>query len=84
MTNASAKPTKYPQVAFRAPRLPRYEEALRVRQLKQPDLSLADWCREACDLLAARDLGPADRAHQNRPMPKHKAVPVSSAKPATE
>jgi hypothetical protein len=58
MPRASKKPApkKYPTVCFRALRLSRYQEAIRARRARQPDLSEADWFREACDLLAERDL----------------------------
>lgn len=44
------------KVNFRSKRRPRYEAAIAKRQRYQPDLSAADWYREACDLLASRDL----------------------------
>ena len=44
------------KINFRAKRLATYQEAIAKRQRHQPDLSAADWYREACDLLASRDL----------------------------
>lgn len=45
------------RVMFRARQsLPRYQAAIAKRRIRQPDLSEAAWYREACDLLASRDL----------------------------
>lgn len=51
--------TSTDKVMFRAKRAkPRYLAAIARRQETQPDLTEADWYREACDRLAARDLRP--------------------------
>ena len=55
----------YESIGFRAPRKARYLEAIAKRRERNPDLSEADWYREACDLLAARDLEPLKGARKH-------------------
>jgi hypothetical protein len=50
--------TETAKINFRAKRAATYRAAIAKRQETQPDLSAADWFREACDLLASRDLAP--------------------------
>ena len=48
------------KVMFRSKgRIETYRRAIAKRKEAQPDLSEADWYREACDLLAKRDLAGA-------------------------
>ena len=46
-----------PKVRVEADRAEKYRRALRRRQQANPDLKFSDWCREAFDALADRDLG---------------------------
>lgn len=47
---------------------PRYLEAIAKRRQRQPDLTEADWYREACDLLASRDLDPGSSGREDQPV----------------
>lgn len=51
------KHTRVPRVPVEPYRREAYEQALEIRRVLDPDLSLADWVRQALDTQAEHDLG---------------------------